>query len=477
MEVFDAIDTKSAQFAEGPLSARPPYGRGGLFYLVTDGPARRLWYDTGGQWLDLTPIGGTDPSVVTVGGTGAEGTSQRAARADHTHSIPTLTAADIPAIPASKINTTLPINRGGTGNTTAPDDDYMVGGGGGAFLYFSPSQVLTKIGAVGTSRTITAGTGLQGGGDLTTNRSFSVLFGAAAGTVAQGNDSRLSDARVPKGAAGGVLSGTYPDPGFAPALFDPAANVAGMRTLGAGATQAAPGNDSRFTDSRRPNGAAGGDLEGSYPSPTIRADLRDPAAGTAGLRTLGTNGQQAAAGNDARFSDPRVPKGSAGGVLAGTYPNPALNPALNDPIAEVAGLRTLGSGPLQAAPGDHTHPPGPWLDITPNTAGGWSHGTIKAQTRLNGGKLEYVGILKKTAPAIGITVTPCGTVAEAHRLPAGTLPPFMGVVMRNLDAGTNQSGQALVTPVTGVIQVGASAGGTASPDAVHFTLCSHLAAL
>jgi len=36
--------------------------------------------------------------------------------------------------------------------------------------------------------------------------------GTTAGTVVQGNDSRLSDARAPSGAAGGDLAGTYPNP-------------------------------------------------------------------------------------------------------------------------------------------------------------------------------------------------------------------------------------------------------------------------
>ena len=39
--------------------------------------------------------------------------------------------------------------------------------------------------------------------------------GTTAGTVAAGDDARLSDSRPPTGAAGGVLSGSYPNPGFA----------------------------------------------------------------------------------------------------------------------------------------------------------------------------------------------------------------------------------------------------------------------
>jgi hypothetical protein len=45
--------------------------------------------------------------------------------------------------------------------------------------------------------TLTAGTGLTGGGNLTTNRTFAVSYGTSASTACEGNDSRLSDSRTP----------------------------------------------------------------------------------------------------------------------------------------------------------------------------------------------------------------------------------------------------------------------------------------
>jgi hypothetical protein len=56
--------------------------------------------------------------------------------------------------------------------------------------------------------TISAGTGLSGGGDLSANRSLAVTYGTTAGTAAQGNDSRITGAEqtANKGAINGYAS-------------------------------------------------------------------------------------------------------------------------------------------------------------------------------------------------------------------------------------------------------------------------------
>jgi len=48
--------------------------------------------------------------------------------------------------------------------------------------------------------------------NATSTPALTLNVGTTAGTVAAGNDSRFSDARVPTGSAGGDLSGTYPNP-------------------------------------------------------------------------------------------------------------------------------------------------------------------------------------------------------------------------------------------------------------------------
>lgn len=50
----------------------------------------------------------------------------------------------------------------------------------------------TESGKVPTSRLISTGTGLTGGGNLSADRTISANFGTSAGTIAQGNDARIT---------------------------------------------------------------------------------------------------------------------------------------------------------------------------------------------------------------------------------------------------------------------------------------------
>ncbi|MGE3758059.1 MAG: hypothetical protein AB7H97_09890, partial [Pseudobdellovibrionaceae bacterium] len=66
--------------------------------------------------------------------------------------------------------------------------------GGTGYEVVDASVVAGAGGSVATSRTISAGTGLTGGGDLSADRSFAVDFGSGTGKVTQGDDVRLNPA-------------------------------------------------------------------------------------------------------------------------------------------------------------------------------------------------------------------------------------------------------------------------------------------
>lgn len=180
-----------------------------------------------------------------------------------------------------------------------------------------------------TSMTIVAGTGLTGGGDLSTNRTLAVSFGTTAGTVAQGNDGRIAGAEqaINKGTANGYAS--LDSGGKVPAAQLPAATDA--TTMAKGIIQLA------------------GDLGGTAASPTVPGLTAKAAAATTisagtGLtgggdlsanRTLavsfGVTAGTVAQGNDSRIAgaEQTANKGAANGYASldsgGKVPNAQLS--------------------------------------------------------------------------------------------------------------------------------------------------------
>lgn len=124
----------------------------------------------------------------------------------------------------------------------------------------------------------------------------------------------------------------------------------------------------------------------------------------------------------------------AGGVLSGSYPDPGLAAgavtdanvaaANKDGAANVASLRTLGTGAQQAAAGNHKHGDTGWIDITPTVAGEAPFATkpvVFLQYR-KFGPWVHVRLRKDSSASIDRSTAGSGNFPNVRILAPGTIP-------------------------------------------------------
>lgn len=155
--------------------------------------------------------------------------------------------------------------------------------------YTTPSVTLgpADVGAVAPTRIVAAGTGLTGGGDLSANRTISANVGTTTGTLAAGDDSRITGAAQKASNLSDLSSAST-------ARSNLGLGDAAVKNTGSSTGTLAAGDDSRITGAAQ-KATNLGDLANAT---TARTNL---GLGDAAVKNTGTATGSLAAGDDSRI--------------------------------------------------------------------------------------------------------------------------------------------------------------------------------
>ena len=267
---------------------------------------------------------------------------------------------------------------------------------------------------------------------------FTVMDGAiTTGKIA---DEAVTQAKLapdvslpPGGAAGGDLTGTYPDPTIATGAVnsDKIANgsIATDDIANAAVTQAKLAPDVSLP----PGGAAGGDLTGTYPNPAIASGAVNSDKIANG--SIATTDIANEAVTQAKLA-PGVslpPSGTAGGDLSGTFPSPTVDGLQGRAVSSNA----PGSGEVLQWNGSAWVPAAPPGGPPSGAAGGDLTGTYPNPTIANN--------------AVNSAKILDGQVNTADLAPnAVTLEKLLPTVLSSIDGVSNDGGNVDLVEGTGI---------------------------